>query len=117
VALALAAIGIYAVMGLVVVQRRHEIGIRVALGANARDVVAMLVVESAKPVIAGIVTGAVAALFLTRVSKALLFRVSPTDPAIFVAVTAILGLAALAAAVVPSLRAARVDPATTLREE
>jgi putative ABC transport system permease protein len=117
VALALAVIGVYAVMGLVVVQRRHEIGIRMALGARARDVVAMLVAESSKPVAAGILVGAVAALFLTRLLKSLLFQVSPTDPAIFLGVTAILGFAALAAAVVPSLRAARVDPANTLREE
>jgi putative ABC transport system permease protein len=117
VALALASIGVYAVMSLLVVERRHEIGIRMALGAGARDVVAMLVSESLKPVAGGIVAGGIAAVFLTRLLKSLLFRVSPSDPATYVAVAAILGTAALAAAILPSLRAARVDPVTTLREE
>ncbi len=117
VALVLAAIGVYAVMGLVVVQRRHEIGIRMALGARARDVVTMLVAESAKPVAGGILAGGVTAVFVTRLLKSLLFHVSPGDPSTYVVVTAILGIAALAAAVVPSLRAARVDPANTLRDD
>jgi putative ABC transport system permease protein len=117
VALALAAIGVYAVMGLAVVQRRHEIGIRIALGARARDVVSMLVGESLKPVAGGILAGGVAAIFVTRLMKSLLFKVSTSDPATYLAVASILGVAALAAALVPSLRAARVDPAVTLRED
>jgi putative ABC transport system permease protein len=115
VALGLAALGVYAVMGLAVAQREREIGIRMALGAGMKDVVRMLVVESMSPVLWGLAAGAVGALLLSRLLRSLLFRIAPSDPATFASVAAILGAAALAAALIPTLRAVRVDPVTTLR--
>ncbi len=117
VALGLAALGVYAVMGLSVAQREREIGIRMALGAKVNDVVRMLVVESMKPVLWGLLAGAVGAFFLSQALRSLLFRIGPSDPATFVIVTVILGASALAAAVIPTLRATRVDPVKTLRSE
>ncbi len=117
VALGLAALGVYAVMGLSVAQREREIGIRMALGAKVNDVVRMLVVESMTPVLWGLLAGAVGAVFLSQALRSLLFRIGPSDPATFVIVTVILGASALAAAVIPTLRATRVDPVKTLRSE
>jgi len=117
VALGLAALGVYAVMGLSVAQREREIGIRMALGARVKDVVRMRVVESMQPVFWGLAVGAVGAFFLSQGLRSLLFRIEPSDPATFVSVIAILGVTALAAALVPTLRAARVDPVRTLRGE
>lgn len=117
VALGIAALGVYAVMVLAVAQREREIGIRMALGARLKDVVGMLVVESMTPVVWGLAAGAVGAFVLSRALRSLLFRIEPTDPTTFASVTAILGAAALASAVIPTLRAARVDPVRTLRSE
>ncbi len=117
VALGLAALGVYAVMGLSVAQREREIGIRMALGAKVKDVVRMLVAESMRPVLWGLAAGGVGALFLSQALRSLLFRIGPTDPVTFVIVTAILGATALAAALLPTLRASRVDPVKTLRAE
>jgi putative ABC transport system permease protein len=117
VALGLAALGVYAVMGLSIAQREREIGIRMALGAGAKDVVRMLVIESMSPVLWGLAIGGVGAFFLSRALRSLLFRIEPWDPATFAGVIAILGATALAAALVPTLRAAQVDPVTTLRSE
>jgi len=117
VALGLAALGVYAVMGLSVAQREREIGIRMALGARVKDVVEMLVVESMGPVLWGLAAGGVGAFFLSQALRSLLFRIEPWDPATFASVTAILGTTALAAALIPTLRAARVDPVRTLRGE
>jgi putative ABC transport system permease protein len=114
-ALALAAVGVYAVMGRIVDQREREIGIRMALGANARNVVGMLVLESLKPVLWGLVAGGIAAALLTRLVQSLLFRVQPGEPLTYAAVALVLLTAALASALVPTLRAARVDPGKTLR--
>jgi ABC-type antimicrobial peptide transport system permease subunit len=117
VALGLAALGVYAVMGLSVAQREREIGIRMALGARVKDVVEMLVVESMGPVLWGLTAGGVGAFFLSRALRSLLFRIEPSDPATFASVTAILAATALAAALIPTLRAARVDPVKTLRSD
>lgn len=117
VALGLAALGVYAVMGLSVAQREREIGIRMALGARAKDVVEMLVLESMRPVLWGLVAGGVGAVVLSQALRSLLFGIEPWDPATFASVTAILAAAALAAALIPTLRAARVDPVRTLRGE
>jgi hypothetical protein len=109
-ALGLAALGVYAVMGLTVAQREREIGIRMALGARVKDVVRMLVLESMRPVVWGLAAGAVGATFLTQALRSLLFRIEPSDPATFVGVTTILGVTAFAAALIPTLRAARSRP-------
>jgi putative ABC transport system permease protein len=117
VALGLAALGVYAVMGLAVAQRQREIGIRMALGARVKDVVEMLVLESMRPVLWGLAVGGVGAFFLSQALRSLLFRIEPSDPATFASVTAILGATALAAALIATLRAARVDPVRTLRSD
>jgi len=117
VALALAALGVYAVMGLSVAQREREIGIRMALGARVRDVVRMLVLESMTPVLWGLAAGGAGAFVLSQAIRSLLFRIEPSDPATFASVTAILGATAIAAALLPTLRAARVDPVRTLRSD
>jgi putative ABC transport system permease protein len=117
VALGLAVLGVYAVMGLAVAQREREIGIRMALGARVKDVVRLLVLESMRPVLWGLAAGAVGAFFVSRALRSLLFRIDPSDPATFASVSAILGAAALAAALIPTLRAARVDPVRTLRSD
>jgi putative ABC transport system permease protein len=117
VALGLAALGVYAVMGLSVAQREREIGIRMALGAKVNDVVRMLVAESMRPVLWGLAAGGAGAFFLSQALRSLLFRIAPSDPATFGVVTLVLGGTALAAAVLPTLRAARVDPVKTLRSE
>jgi putative ABC transport system permease protein len=114
-ALVLAAVGIYGVMSCLVSQRRHEIGIRMALGAEARDVRRLVVGQGMRLVVVGLVLGALGALALTRVLRGLLFAVSATDPATFVAVAALLVLVALAACWIPARRATRIDPLAALR--
>jgi ABC-type lipoprotein release transport system permease subunit len=88
-----------------------------ALGARVKDVVRMLVLESMRPVLWGLAAGGAGAFFLSKALRSLLFRIEPSDPATFLGVTAILGATALAAALLPTLRAARVDPVRTLRSE
>jgi predicted permease len=116
-ALALAAIGIYSVLSYVVRRRVHEIGIRMALGAQIRDVLRMIVVEGMKPVALGLGIGIAAALLLGRVVAKLVFGVKTTDPATFATVSALLVLVALLAITVPAYRATQVDPMRTLRDE
>jgi predicted permease len=116
-ALVLAAIGIYGVLSYSVGQRTREFGVRMALGAQAADVLRMVVASGMTLVAAGVVIGLVAALALTRVMAGLLFGVSHTDPVTFVAVPAILIAVALAASLLPAYRATRVDPMTALRNE
>jgi putative ABC transport system permease protein len=116
VALGLAALGVYAVMGLAVAQREREIGIRMALGARAMDVFRMLVLESMKPVLCGVVAGGTGAFFLSQVLRSLLFRIDPRDPSTFAGVALVLALTALLAALVPTMRAMRVDPAKSLQD-
>jgi predicted permease len=116
-ALALAAIGIYSVLSYVVRRRVHEIGIRMALGAQIRDVLRMIVVEGMKPVALGLGIGIVGALLLGRVVSKLVFGVKTTDPATFATVSGLLLLVALLAITVPAYRATQVDPMRTLRDE
>jgi ABC-type lipoprotein release transport system permease subunit len=82
-----------------------------------KDVVRLLVLESMRPVLWGLAAGAVGAFFVSRALRSLLFRIDPSDPSTFASVSAILGAAALAAALIPTLRAARVDPVRTLRSD
>jgi putative ABC transport system permease protein len=117
VALVLAAVGIYGVVAYSVTQRTQEIGIRMALGAQQRDVLRMVVGQAALLAIAGVVLGAAGALVFTRWMSDLLFEVPPRDPLTLAGVAAILGLVAVAASYVPGRRAARVDPVIALRAE
>ncbi|MFN2566143.1 MAG: ADOP family duplicated permease [Gemmatimonadaceae bacterium] len=117
IAFALAAIGIYGVVAYGVTQRRHEMGVRIALGAQRRDVVRLVVGRALRPVAGGVIVGLGAAIATTRVVRGLLYGTSPHDPATYAAVAALLtGVAALAA-YAPSRRAAAADPVAALRAE
>ena len=117
VALLLGAVGIYGVIAYVAAQRTREIGIRIALGARAADVLRMVLGQGVALTAAGIAVGLVAALAVTRVMRALLYDTSPTDPLTFAAVVPVLGAAALLACWVPARRATRADPIAALRSE
>ena len=114
-AMALAAIGVYGVVAYLVGQRTQEIGVRRALGAQARDVVAMLVRESMRPVMAGIGVGLLGAVALSRALAAMLFQVSSTDVTTYAIACGVLGVAALLASVIPARRALGVDPISAVR--
>jgi putative ABC transport system permease protein len=116
-ALALAVMGLYGVTAFVVVQRTHEIGVRMALGARAADVVRLALRQGLRLVIIGVAIGLSLSVAATRVLAAALFGVSPTDPLTFVATTLLLGLVALLACWVPARRATKVDPLVALRHE
>jgi putative ABC transport system permease protein len=116
-ALILAAIGIYGVMSHSVRNRTNEIGVRRAVGADAGDVVAMVLKQAMKLAVGGLVLGLLAAFLLTRVLSGLLFGVSATDPGTFIGVALLLAAVAIAASYIPARRATRVDPMIALREE
>jgi putative ABC transport system permease protein len=116
-ALGLAVVGIYGVTAYTVEQRTQEIGVRVALGAARGNVLRLLLVETAAMAGLGIAIGLAGALGATRVLASLLYEVSATDAVTFVLTTVVLGGAALLAALVPALRAARIDPVQALRSE
>jgi len=116
-AMILAAMGIYGVMAYSVSQRTHEIGIRVALGAQRADIFRMTVGNGMLLVAYGIVSGLVGSILLTRFLRSLLFGVTPTDPATFISISTLLAAVALVACYVPARHATRVDPLVALREE
>jgi predicted permease len=117
VALLLAAIGIYGVMSYSFSQRTHEVGIRVALGAQRLDILRLALGEGMRIVAIGLASGLVGAAILTRFFRSMLFNVAPADPGTYISVSAVLAAVALFACYIPARRATRVDPLAALREE
>jgi putative ABC transport system permease protein len=117
VALLLAAVGLYGVLAFLVSQRRREIGVRIALGATARDVIRSVLGEGLRLVAIGMLCGVALSLATTRLMASLLFGTSPTDVVSFVGAAAVLATIALGASLIPALRASRVDPLVALRDE
>jgi putative ABC transport system permease protein len=117
VALLLAAIGIYGVMAYTFSRRTHEIGIRMALGAQRKDIMRLAVGEGMTLVAIGLGVGIVGALLLSRYLRFMLYSVKPTDPLTFLAIAALLAFVALLACLVPAQRATQVDPLVALRED
>ena len=116
-ALSLTAVGVYGVISYSVSQRRHEIGIRMTLGAERKDVLKLIFGLGLKLVVIGVVIGLFASFALTRIVASLLYDVSATDPITFAVTAALLGGVALLASIIPARRATRVNPITVLRQE
>jgi putative ABC transport system permease protein len=116
-ALLLAAVGIYGVMSYSFSQRTHEVGIRIALGAQRPDILRMALAEGMRTVVIGLASGLVGAAIMTRFFRSMLFNVAPADPATYLTVSAILACVALFACYIPAQRATQVNPLAALREE
>jgi ABC-type antimicrobial peptide transport system permease subunit len=114
--LALAALGIYSVIAWLVAQRTREIGVRLALGAPARDLIRLMSLHGLKPVAAGLAIGAGGALTTTRLLQNQLFEVGPRDPLTLLSTAVVLLVVGGAAAAIPAWRATAIDPASALRE-
>ena len=116
-ALVLAAVGLYSVLAFSLAQRAHEFGVRIALGAQASNLLGLSLSKGLAPVVAGIGVGLVLALLSGRLIASLLFKVSPYDPVVLFGVCAILLTTAVAASLLPALRATRIDPNSVLRSD
>jgi hypothetical protein len=116
-ALVVAAVGLYGVIGYNVTQRMHELGVRVALGAQARDILGLVVGQGVRFALAGVALGTLLAYAASRWLEPLLFRQSARDPVVYTAVGTVLVLVALAASGAPAVRASRADPNSALRSE
>src|SRR5262245_33983327 len=116
-ALLVAAVGLYGVIGYNVAQRMHELGVRIALGAQSRDVVGLVMTQAVFFAGAGIATGTLVALLIARWIQPLLFKQSAMDPTILSAVAAVIAAVSLAASAVPAVRATRADPNQALRSD
>jgi putative ABC transport system permease protein len=117
IALVLASVGIYGLVAYSVAQRTREFGVRIAFGAERRDVLLLVLSHGARLTLLGIGLGIVASLAVTRLLATLLYGMSATDPTTFAAVALLLALVALAACYLPARRATRVDPMVALRSE
>mgnify|MGYP003288491074 CR=1 FL=1 len=117
VALLLTAVGLYGVISFSVSQSTHEIGVRIALGARTRDVLALVLAQGFRLALGGIILGVIAALPLTRLFASMLYGVTPTDITTFVSIALLLSLVALMACYIPARRATKVDPLIALRSE
>jgi ABC-type antimicrobial peptide transport system permease subunit len=117
VALMLGIVGIYGVLSFLVSKRTQEIGIRIALGAQRRDLLKLVMMEGAKFCLAGIALGLAGAFLLTRLMSSELYGVSPLDPATYSVASLVLTCVSLLACYVPTRRAMRVDPMVALRHE
>jgi len=113
----LASIGIFGIVSYSVAQRTREIGIRVALGAQQRDLLGLMLKETFRLTLLGLVLGLAGALAATRLLTSLLFGVKPTDPSTFVSLSLLLAFVSLLASYIPARRAAKVDPLVALRYE
>lgn len=111
----LAAVGIYGVMAYSVTERTHEIGLRMALGADSTDMLRMVMLDGAKVTAAGVIAGLSAAFALTRVMSTMLYKVSSVDPSTFAGISALIVFVSLLASYVPARKASRVDPMVALR--
>ena len=117
IAVLLAAIGLYSVMGYSVAQRTNEIGIRVALGAQPRDVLRLIVWEGLMFAVAGLAVGFLAAMAMAKTVSAALFGVSPLDPGVYAAVTVFTLVVAFASTIIPAVHGMRIDPVVALRQQ
>jgi putative ABC transport system permease protein len=116
-AMTLAAIGLYGVISYMVTQRSQEIGIRVALGGQQRDILKLIMSHGLMLTSIGIVSGLIAAVFLTQLMSGILYGVSPDDPVTFAGIAVLLAIVAMLACYLPARRATRVDPMIALRYE
>jgi putative ABC transport system permease protein len=116
-ALLLAAIGVYGVLAYTVAQRRHEIGVRMALGAQQGQILRFFLGQGVKWAALGGCAGLLAALILVQFMRSMLFQIGPYDPEVFVTVVAVLSAVVLLACSIPALRATRVDPVVAMRSE